>query len=61
MQNLIYNRNTQVIVSVFPNGDERWLCPNCLNYMIDEYCKEGYTATCSKCKKEFKIIKVRKI
>lgn len=57
MQNLIYNRNKQVVVTNF-NGHQRWLCPNCLNYVKDDFCKKGYTITCTCCKKEFEVLKV---
>lgn len=59
MQKLIYNRNKQVIVTNFSKNNQRWLCPNCLHHMKDDLCKEGYTATCSRCKKEFEIFAVR--
>lgn len=58
MQKLTYNRNKQVIVTNF-TGHQRWLCPNCLNYVRDDFCKEGYTVTCIRCKKEFEVIKIR--
>lgn len=46
MQKLTYNRNKQVVVTNF-NGHQRWLCPNCLNYVKDDFCK-----------KEFEVLKV---
>lgn len=51
-------KNKEIIVNQYPNEDQRWLCPNCLHYVKDDYCKVGYSATCTKCKKEFEIIKI---
>lgn len=44
-------------VTVFKrkNNKFKWVCPYCLTNINDEFCKVGYSITCTACKKELTI------